>query len=59
MEAIVTTGLVIAVNIRGRAKSLQPPDGMFHPYPHRGYQPVPPTIFLAQGMVFAAFAREA
>ena len=56
IEAIVTTGLVVAANVRGRPKLLQPPDGMFHPHPHRGYQPVPPTILLTQGMIFAAFA---
>jgi hypothetical protein len=59
IEAIITTSLVVAVYVRGGTKTLQPPDSMFHPHPHRGYQPVPPTIFLAQGLVFAAFAREA
>ena len=31
IEAIVATGLVVEVDVRGFPKTLQPPDGMFHP----------------------------
>ena len=57
VEAIVTARLVVAVEVGDRAKTLESSDSVF--YPHRGHQAVPPPICCAQGMVFAAFAREA